>query len=56
LRRGGSLGHIADTLGHDGTQIVLQVYRHAVSPTIIAPRIMNDELGTRPGASPLRPE
>ncbi len=39
------LEHIADTLGHDGTRMVLQVYRHAVSPTITAPKIMNDVLG-----------
>lgn len=28
------LEHVADLLGHDGTRMVAQVYRHAVAPTV----------------------
>jgi integrase len=30
------LEHIADVLGHDGTRMTAQVYRHAVAPTVAA--------------------
>ena len=39
---------IADTLGHDGTRMTALVYRHAITPTITAPQIMDAILGTDP--------
>ena len=39
------LEQIADTLGHDGTRMTALVYRHAITPTITAPTIMDDILG-----------
>jgi integrase len=32
------LERVADTLGHDGTRMVREVYRHAVVPTVTARR------------------
>jgi integrase len=44
------LEHVADLLGHDGTRMVAQVYRHAVSPTVdVAAARMERLLG---GANP----
>jgi integrase len=44
------LEHVADLLGHDGTRMVAQVYRHAVSPTVdVAAARMQRLLG---GANP----
>jgi hypothetical protein len=42
------LEQIADTLGHDGTRMTALVYRHAITPTITAPQIMDTILGTKP--------
>jgi integrase len=39
------LEHVADLLGHDGTRMVAQVYRHAVSPTVDAAARMERLLG-----------
>lgn len=39
------LEQIADSLGHDGTRMTALVYRHAVTPTITAPAIMDRILG-----------
>jgi len=39
------LEQIADTLGHDGTRMTALVYRHAITPTITAPQIMDTILG-----------
>jgi len=30
------LERVADTLGHDGTRMVREVYRHAIAPTVDA--------------------
>ncbi len=44
------LEYVADLLGHDGTRMVAQVYRHAVSPTVgVAAARMERLLG---GATP----
>jgi len=42
------LEQIADTLGHDGTRMTALVYRHAITPTITAPQVMDTILGTKP--------
>ncbi len=47
------LEHVADLLGHDGTRMVAQVYRHAVSPTVAVAADRMERLfgGARPGAA-----
>jgi len=44
------LEHVADLLGHDGTRMVAQVYRHAVAPTVdVAAARMERLLGSHRG-------
>ena len=38
------LERIADVLGHDGTRMTAQIYRHAVAPTIDDARVMGQIL------------
>ncbi len=46
------LEHVADLLGHDGTRMVAQVYRHAVAPTVdVAADRMERLLGSHGGAN-----
>jgi len=49
------LEQIADTLGHDGTRMTALVYRHAITPTITAPQIMDSILGTNADPAAARP-
>ncbi len=52
------LEHVADLLGHDGTRMVAQVYRHAVAPTVdVAAARMERLLGGKGGdnGAPLAP-
>jgi hypothetical protein len=46
------LEQVADLLGHDGTRMVAQVYRHAVAPTVdVAADRMERLLGIPGGAN-----